>query len=383
MATMEATTAPAIEYITRKRRVISDALERIARERGRILEAGLPGGVDLMERVLEYSRRGKMLRGALVHLGAELFVCEQDLRGSCAEEAAVDAIPISGVDEAAASMEFFQAGLLVHDDIMDRDETRRGAPSFHSRYTLEARDGGAADPSHLGDSLGICAGDVCLFEGFSALARARARVEAAGLAGCSGILALAAGELSGVGLAQMRDCRWSALPEEPGTEEILAMYRGKTARYTFSLPLAVGALLAGRPDAQGILIEIGELAGIAFQIRDDELGLYGEEAVTGKSTTSDIREGKKTIYRARLMAEAPAADRERLGTIYGSSSAGPAEAAFVRDGIERLGIRDSIATLRDELARRAKSLLATIPDAREEARDTLADLIDWSITRKS
>jgi geranylgeranyl diphosphate synthase type I len=332
-------------------------------ERGLALEAQLPGGRELMKRVLEYALRGKMLRGALVHLGAELF------------EAATE----RGIDETAAAMELFQAGLLVHDDIMDRDELRRGAPSFHSRYALEAKAEGAEDPVHLGESLGICAGDVCLFEGFAALAAA---VAGAGEGGAV-LLALCAEELSVVGLAQMRDCRWASLPLEPGEEEILAMYRGKTARYSFSLPLAAGALLAGRADLRSSLFEIGELAGLAFQVRDDELGLYGDPSRTGKSVVSDIREGKKTLYRARLMARAGEAERGRLAAIYGSPAAGEAEAAFVRDLLETSGVRAEIAAWRDGLARRAKTLAESMKGADPERVAVLTDLIDYLVSRAS
>ena len=161
------------------------------------------------------------------------------------------------------------------------------------------------------------------------------------------------------------------------------MYRGKTARYSFSLPLATGALLAGRPDLRDSLFEIGELAGLAFQVRDDELGLFGDQALTGKSVVSDIREGKKTLYRARLMARAEEGDRRRLAAIYGSPAAGEPEAAFVRERLESSGLRAEIAVWRDGLARRAQDLASSMKGADPAGVAVLGDLIDYLVARQS
>jgi geranylgeranyl diphosphate synthase type I len=394
MAGTAASRSIALDYLSGRRTGISLELERVAQERGQALESRLPGGTELMARVLEYARRGKMLRGALVHLGADLFAGGPAPKEAARPQAGANpaaampnpaaAMPSpaaakSSLAAAAAAMEFFQAGLLIHDDIMDHDEMRRGAPSFHSRYERESEAEGATDPVHLGESLGICAGDVCFFEGFAALAAAVAPLGA----GAAEILSLCSEELSAVGLAQMRDCRWGGLPLEPTEAEILAMYRGKTSRYSFSLPLATGALIARRPDARAALFEIGELAGLCFQLRDDELGLFGDEAVTGKSAMSDIREGKKTVYRARLLGRVGAADRARLAGIYGSSDAGEEEAAFLRGLLETLGIRKELEAWRADLAGRAKALVAALPATEEGARAVLADLVDWSVARSA
>jgi len=147
--------------------MIADTLAFFGSRRAEIVEALgaiAPASVEArepLERIREFCGRGKMIRGCLVFLGAEA--------GGGAR--AVD-VPL-----VAAAMELFQAGLLAHDDIMDRDETRRGAPTIHARYAAEAearfaaealaRGAGvatrfAAGPDealHVGEALGICLGD--------------------------------------------------------------------------------------------------------------------------------------------------------------------------------------------------------------------------------
>ena len=385
-------------FLAARRADILGALERMCRNRGLELESVLPGGTSLMELILEYASRGKMLRGGLVYLGATLFAkrgAGGDV-GLAGGASTVEALP-AGVAETAAAMELFQAGLLIHDDIMDRDERRRGAPSVHAAYAAEGKELGAEDPLHLGESLAICAGDVCFFEALGALSEVAALSVPAAEAGAASpafreaaptssgglpsLLALCGRELSVVGLAQMADCRFGELPSEPSEEAILAMYRGKTARYSFSLPFAAGAALAGRDDQRGKIFAIGDLAGLAFQLRDDEIGIYGEPETSGKIQGSDIRENKKTVWRSRLFSRADAEQRRRLLDIYGNPAVGPAEIEYVRELGADLGLRSEMAAWLEDLVRRAKSLVAGLEGCDEETRSLLVDLIDWLATR--
>ena len=134
-------------YFSSRRALIAGALESMAaRDDGRAESVG---------RIVEFCLRGKMIRGCLVLLAAD------------AAGAADDALV-----RLAAAMELFQAGLLAHDDIMDRDETRRGAPTIHARYAAETAASDPSDRLQVGEALGICLGDLCYFEGFAALAGA-------------------------------------------------------------------------------------------------------------------------------------------------------------------------------------------------------------------
>lgn len=182
----------------------------------------------------------------------------------------------------AAAMELLHSGLLMHDDIMDRDETRRGLPSMHAAYRgLFTR-----DAEHFGSSMAIGAGDLCYFYAFDLISQCANSAE---------LMRAVTKELVHVGTAQMNEVYYSSTDYEPSKDEIMDVYRFKTARYTFSLPLMLGCIHASKPYAS--YVQYGEDVGIAFQIRDDWLNLFGDPVVTGKPVGSDVRENKKTLYR--------------------------------------------------------------------------------------
>jgi geranylgeranyl diphosphate synthase type I len=281
-------------------------------------------------------------------------------------------------------MELFQSGLLAHDDIMDRDATRRGLPTLHRQYGGEARQRGARDPEHLGQSLGICAGDAAFFLGFEALSGPPVPQAAR-----AGLLGLCARELSRVAVAQMQDVVWGAQPAFGGAgpdtvpeEQILRLYTFKTGRYTFSMPLAAGALLAGcGPGELAELERLGEFLGILFQLRDDLLGLFGDERELGKPVGSDVREGKKTILHGRLLARASEATAARLREIFGNPGIGQTELDFVRSQLAGLGVIAEVRELSEGYAAEARRLIESLPGARAEERAVLQEILRYTSER--
>lgn len=358
--------------------MIEDTMRFLESRRGLIaaaLEAVPPapnGGGDAQGRILEFCLRGKMIRGCLVYLGAEA--------AGATQAAANDSLAAC-----AAAMELFQAGLLAHDDIMDRDETRRGAPTLHALYAAASRNRGEADPAHVGEALGICLGDLCYFEAYALLARG-----AVGKAGAAELLALCSSVLGEVAVAQMDDVAWGASRAEPPQESILAMYRCKTARYSFSLPLAAGALLAGDPELARRLGGLGESLGILFQLRDDELGLFGSPGTTGKGLGSDLREGKKTLFRARLLeaARLPAAavpdpELARLARLFGGGVGADAEdLAFIRRQAEELGVAASLAEIKATEEGKARSVLRGLTSLAPGTAAVLEGLVEYVTSRE-
>lgn len=380
-----------LEYMSTKRPAIAAALREIADGRGAALESGIAGGRDLMSRLLELCLQGKMIRGCLVFLGRDIA------EGAAGAEAAARApTDDASLARLASAMELFQTGLLVHDDIMDRDTLRRGMPTIHASYSTELEREGVAESGRIGEALGICAGDACYFEAFALLARALAGNPRGGE-----IQALCAEILSEVVVAQMADVRWGASGDEPSEDEILAMYRCKTARYSFSLPLAAGALWAagtgtsvGEETAGGAagpghaadlassLMALGERLGILFQLRDDELGLFGDESATGKSLGSDLREGKKTLFRARLLAVAPPSELPALHALFsGKAEARVEDLAYIRRLSEELGVGRSIGELSRRAEEEAHTILASLPALSPRTRSALESLIDY-VTRR-
>jgi geranylgeranyl diphosphate synthase type I len=370
-----------LDYFSAAKRGIADTIETALAGSGREWAAVSGGlGADAARRLAEFSVRGKMLRGCLVRLGYEL---------------AGGRTPSGGDDEAlrlaGAAMELFQSGLLVHDDIMDGDRVRRGAPTLHVAYADALGRGRYGDPAHNGESLAICAGDIAYFAAFQALSELPVADAAA-----RRVMGIAARELSLVGVAQMQDVangaarHGSANPFggascDPDEDSVLGLYRYKTGRYTFSMPLALGAAIAGGDDRTLAALEAaGESLGILFQLKDDELGLFADEAELGKPVGADIRENKKTLFRLRLFQKADAATAARLEAIFGDRDAGQAEADFVRAELERLGVRgelaDAMRRYADEAAALAGGLVAaTTP----EAARAFNELVAYSLQRRA
>jgi geranylgeranyl diphosphate synthase type I len=321
-----------------------------------------PWGRDVLRRLETFARKGKMVRGGLVVLGAEMA-------GGRIAPAAV---------RAGTAIELIQSGMLVHDDIMDRDARRRGAPSIHEQYARLAEKPGGPGAAHYGTSLAICAGDIAIFLAFEAMA---------GLPGparrVTAAQKLFAAEFGLVGLGQMRDIE-AGSSRRPITEhEILVTYRFKTARYSFSLPLTVGWILGGGSSSvlPG-LQSLGEDLGLMFQIKDDELGLFGNARTTGKPVGSDIRQGKKTLYALRLLSRAAGPDRDRIGRIFGDTEAPDADILFIRDLADRLGVREEVGEVMAGLGGEAAAALQILPIGPRH-RGILQSLLDQGLNRKS
>lgn len=342
------------------KRLRGDLAGFLAAKRGEA--AGLrPWGRDVLRRLEKFTRQGKMIRGCLVALGCEMA------GGRASGAAAV---------RAGTAFELIQSGLLIHDDIMDRDPRRRGGPSIHEQYALLAPDLSGPEAAHYGTSLAICAGEIAIFLAFEAMA---------GLPGparrTAAVERLFAAEFGLVGIGQMLDVEAGSSRGPVSRRHILEIYRIKTARYSFYLPLAAGWLLGGgRRSGLPALERLGEDLGLVFQIKDDELGLYGRPSMTGKPVGSDIREGKRTLYAAGLLERADGPDAARFGRLFGRPDATDADIRFVQDLAERLGVREDVRAVMDRLGRRARRRIGALP-VRKEHRDILQGLLEYSLGR--
>lgn len=239
-------------------------------------------GEDVFERLMPLMVGGKMLRGSL------LINTYQKLAGQKFSAAAL---------QAAVSLELAGTSFLVHDDIIDQDELRRGQTTLHHQYTQRAQQKNYPQPDHVGESMAICVGDLLFFLAYELL---------------SGDLVKLFSEQFGlVALGEMHDVELALMSGEVAKDDILQMYEDKTASYSICLPLMAGAVLAKQN--QELVVQLNELSktlGLIFQIKDDELGLFGDEQQTGKPVGADIREGKKTLYYYYLLQKEPTAFTE-------------------------------------------------------------------------
>ena len=348
--------------------------------------AGFSGDSERIFSIMkDYALSGKMLRGILACLGSELFSASQDERPKRRAEAL----------KLAAALEFFQAGLLVHDDIMDKDDLRRGMPTMHKTFErLEAAyiqnssavrerkppcpfetKHGASRCADLGEAMGICVADIYYFIAWNIIIQFT-----------SSMGTLFSRELVDVCLAQIKDVRLGTHEEMPELSETLDVYTYKTARYTICLPLSAGAILADRSDAIPYLEALGLNMGLLFQLQDDYLGLFGDEESLGKPIGSDIREGKKTPFMILLAGTLAEDEKSGFNAIFGNQAIQRQDVEYIRGLVRAHGIDAKIRELSETYAKKARQCLADlreeIPDLDKEKLGILREFIDYSLSRK-
>lgn len=201
---------------------------------------------DAIRRLKSFVLRGKTLRGSLVIFSHQLF-------GGTLKTEVIDT---------AAALELIHSALLIQDDIMDEDLMRRGIKTIHLQYANLGKRKKIKNSSHFGESAAGCLADIAFFVAFGLLGRLALNLKAK-----KELWNLFTKELTATAIGQIEDVA------SVGKREVnLTLYRAKTARYTFVLPLLAGALLAGKKKGQLKNFEkLGEVLGIIFQLKDDEL----------------------------------------------------------------------------------------------------------------
>ncbi|PZE27984.1 MULTISPECIES: polyprenyl synthetase family protein [unclassified Curtobacterium] len=255
-----------------------------------------------------------------------------------------------------AAYELLHTALVVHDDVIDRDWSRRGVPNVAGSYRDEATTGGIPTPvaEHRGTSAAVIAGDL-------ALAGAPRLIESSGVDGerrtrlldllDEAVFASAAGEMTDVDLS---------IGVMPSVDEILAMERAKTSVYSFEAPLQSGAVLAGASDAVVAALGVfGREIGVAYQVVDDILGVFGDEATTGKTAVGDLREGKRTV----LVAHAATTEHwAAIEPFLGNRDLTDDQAEHLRFRLLCSGARDVAQERVERHASLATAALAGLPD---------------------
>jgi geranylgeranyl diphosphate synthase, type I len=330
------------------------------------------------QRLLNFVRGGKMIRGGLAILSYSLFSPAMKKRGAFSSQPSAKASAKAGeIIKMAAVLELLQSGLLVHDDIMDRDEKRRGEDTIFFQYVHCAERMKLKDPYHTGEALGICAGDLFLFLAFLLLNEIQStrhiNTDAA---------VLCAREMCRVATGQMFDVYHGADSRIPPVQDIIELYINKTGRYTFSLPLKIGALLAGAKESECQALEkTGELLGVIFQIKDDEINLYGSEQKTGKSVGSDIKEGKKTLYMSLLYEKLKKDEQEQLVSLFRNPNLSPGDIHMITMLIEKHGVKTRLETMIEEMSREAAHIIEAIQPPNKDAFALLQELVNYNRER--
>jgi geranylgeranyl diphosphate synthase type II len=287
--------------------------------------------------VCESTEGGKRFRPAL-------FTSAYECWGGTDEDAAA---------EVAAALELLHTAFVVHDDVIDHDLVRRGRTNVVGSHVAFAEAQGAS-PAHSNDfgvAAGILAGDLALAAAIRTVAGCPAPRRTV-----QRLLDLFDHALHVTAAGELGDVEMALGVEVPSLSETLTMEERKTGVYSFALPLQAAAVLAGQPQHVVDAVEqVGRLLGVAFQLADDLVGVFGDPAVTGKSAARDLRSGKQTPLVAHARGTrwwpriAPYVGNEHLD----HAQAEQARLLLVRSGsrryVEELAARHGEAAL--ELAR--------------------------------
>ena len=306
-----------------------------------------PRAPELVQAVAELTMRGgKRMRSLAIYAGYRAVSTQQR------------AAEFESVVNLGAAIELLQTYLLIQDDWMDDDEERRGGPATH--VALAHRYGDAK----LGASMAILAGDVAAGFAFELLHAARFP---------EGKTAAALDAFTRMHFEVVAGQQLDLLHYE----SVELIHHLKTGSYTVRGPVTLGALVGNATDAQlAALTEFARPLGIAFQLRDDLLGTFGDSRSTGKPAGHDLREGKNTALVAEGRALLGAAEREQLDRVLGNPNASAGALQGVAAALERAGARAKVESLLKEQLDRARSALQTGARLEADGVSMLVELLD-------
>jgi geranylgeranyl diphosphate synthase type I len=354
--TQEAGTGFGDLLITFRERLEAELMAWIEAKR-QATRAELPTADELTGVLSEFLLRdGKRLRPALVYYSYR----------ACGGGSDPVVMPV------AMAVELLHTYLLVHDDIMDHAETRRGEPAVHVLFNDLHRDRGwQGDSSHFGTSVGILLGD---------------------LAESYALELYSSSEMSEAVRADVRKC-FSTMCQEVivgqylemtagyrgnlSEEELLRILQMKSGRYSVERPVQLGALLAGASgDTLGALTRYGARLGEAFQLQDDLLGMFGDVETVGKPVGEDLAEGKYTILIHSALEKLSPEDRTTVESALGNASVREDEVREVQRLIESVGARQRIVDMIETRMLVAAEALAEA-DVTGSGADFLQGLMDY------
>ncbi len=276
--------------------------------------------------------------------------------------------------KAATALELLQACALVHDDVMDGSDTRRGLPAAHRRFAaLHRGNQWLGSPEGFGLGAAILLGDLCLSWADELLMSSGLPVDRL----------MAAKPLYDEMRTELIAGQYLDLLEQArgggSIERAERVIRFKSAKYTIERPLHLGVLLAGgSPELLTTFTDYGLPLGEAFQLRDDVLGVFGDPSETGKPAGDDLREGKRTVLIAKALETASPSQASKIRRHLGDPHLDADGVALLREILTETGALDAVEARITELTANAQ---AAIVDVTNPARDVLSDLITAATAR--
>lgn len=338
----------------------------LVHQRGVLAEIGSDVD-DIVDAIGSLLTGGKRLRAAFLYWGHRAA-------GRPDSDAAV---------RLATSMEFFQGAALLHDDVMDDSDTRRGMPSAHRALAThhDAR-GWVGDADRFGMAGAILAGNLCL--NWTEELYATSGLPAEDLARARGLFDRMRTQLmAGQFLDVVESVRpWTTLSDDERIARASHVIRYKSAKYSIEHPLLIGAASGGLGEEDlaalsGYGLDLGE----AFQLRDDILGVFGDPEATGKPAGDDLREGKRTVLVAHTLRGATPAGRERMDALLGRPDLTLDQVDELRALMTDSGGVDAVEATIARLTASARASLARAVGVEDEARTVLEALVETSTAR--
>nr|WP_254431453.1 polyprenyl synthetase family protein [Agromyces sp. Marseille-P2726] len=299
-----------------------------------------------------------------------------------ASEERADTYPVVS---AASALELFHAAALVHDDIIDNSDTRRGAPAAHRLFErLHADRGWAGGSVEFGRAAAILLGDLLLGWSDELLDEGLDRLSdrAAARAARDEFIRMRMEVTAGQYLDILEERAWLTRSEEEQRARAELVITYKSAKYSVEAPLAIGGAIAGASTAQlDALRGFGLPLGMAYQLRDDLLGVYGDPEVTGKPSGDDLREGKRTVLVALARERLAPGQRRLLDELLGDPALDPEQVRMLQRTITESGAVDEVERLIADHVARATAVLSDASLTRE-AKSELGSLAN-AVARRS
>lgn len=265
----------------------------------------------------------------------------------------------------ASAIELLHSAFLIHDDIMDRDEKRRGQDSIYIQYKKQIN---SQNSLHYGISQAITLGDICIFLAFNLLNQIKNPNK-------EKIISFCVDEIVKVGFGQMEDVFVGEGNKNPNLDTIIEIYRLKTARYSISLPAVLGYLSNTDYKSQSLnnIIKAGEYIGIAFQMKDDYLGIWGDSLKNGKGVFKDVSYNKKTVIKYLLLENSSKQEKLFIDEIFGKKDLAKLEIKKLFELLDKYKIKEKHDQLILDYNLKFKSLSKKLPENLNQVLEFLQD----------
>lgn len=340
---------------------VQEIIDEFLKAQKPILDQVSPAAGQMVDFAKEFLGGGKRLRAAFCYWGYKAA------GGNSEKE----------ILQAASALEFLQGCALVHDDVMDASDTRRGQPAIHKRFENLHESGNFAGNSELfgvggavllGDLMLSWADQMLLTSGFESTALKRGK----------DLYDLMRTELMA---GQYLDL-YNQAKRGGDIEESFNVIRYKSAKYSIERPLQLGGKLAIDDHNLNLsLSNFGLPLGEAFQLRDDLLGVFGDPEVTGKPAGDDLREGKRTVLIELAVAKANSSQKQLLDDLFGKPALTLAEVNKLREVLEETGAHAQVETLIEQLFERSNQALSE-SKVTAEAKNALSELAIAATSRR-